>query len=415
MQQDAALTGEEIEAVADAVEAVLRRRVADPALVEDLRQETILKLGRVRDRLVPESVVPYAVTIAKNLVIARVRSQSAEERSLARVGQSVPGDDPAELVVRRAEIAAVNRALAELSEGDRDVLIAHVVDERDTASLAEELGATPGGVAARLSRTRARMRVEYLLAARGISLPTATCMPVLLALSAADRRRQAAIGSGAHLVDCETCADLAPPLVERRRNIAAILPIPGLVPLAGTLRRWIGSHPVISASSAGTVVVGGAVVAAAALGGGGEPAAAPRTTSPPTTTTPAPPPPTAPPTVVVDGQPLGSPGLDPDLGGEQGAGVTVDSAVVVDVPANEGFWVDAGSGRRLWVQMVQTGSESPLDVGVDQRVSFGGRLVAHEPGYAETQGVAPEEGAAELDGAGAHVEVPVSDVRVEQP
>ncbi len=100
MQQDAALADDEIEAVAEAVDAVLRRRLGDPSLVEDLRQETILKLGRVRDRLGPESVVPYAVTITKNLVIARARSKAAEERSLARVGPSVPGDDPAELVVR---------------------------------------------------------------------------------------------------------------------------------------------------------------------------------------------------------------------------------------------------------------------------------------------------------------------------
>ncbi len=409
MEHDADLADDEIDAVAAAVEDVLRRRVGDPSLVEDLRQETILKLSRARERLGPESVVPYAVTIAKNLVIARARSQSAEERSLARVGHELPGDDPAELVVRRAEIAAVNRALAELSDIDRDVLISHVVDERDTASLAEELGATSGGVAARLARTRARMRVEYLLAARSVSLPTTACMPVLLALSSADRRRQAAIGSGAHLVDCETCADLAPPLVERRRSIAAILPVPFLAPLFGTLRRWVASHPAISVTSAGTVAVGGALAAAAVLGGGGEPAAAPRTTTTTTTATTSTAPP--PPTVAIDGQPLGSPALDPNLGNEQGATVTVDRAIVVDVPADEGFWLDGGGGRRLWVQLV-TGGESPLQIKAGQRLSFVGGLVGHAPGYAETQGVAPEDGAAALDRAGAHLEARESDIRV---
>jgi hypothetical protein len=202
-------------------------------------------------------------------------------------------------------------------------------------------------------------------------------------------------------------------LVERRRNIAAFLPVPALAPVAGAFRRWVGSHPAISASSAGAVVVGGAVAAAALVGGGGEPAAAPRPTTTPTTvaSTPAPSPPTVPPTVVVDGQPLGSPGVDPDLGNEQGARVTVDRAVVLDVPADEGFWIDGGGGRRLWVQLL-IGAESPLQVEAGQRVSFAGSLVAHGPGYAATQGVAPE-GAAELDGAGAHVEVRVPDLRVE--
>jgi hypothetical protein len=40
---------------------------------------------------------------------------------------------------------------------------------------------------------------------RRVELPTARCQPVLLALSAGDRRRQLALDAGGHLMQCPTC------------------------------------------------------------------------------------------------------------------------------------------------------------------------------------------------------------------
>jgi serine/threonine-protein kinase RsbT len=94
------------------------------------------------------------------------------------------------------------------------VLVAHEVEGRDTRQLADDLESTPGAVAAQLNRSRAKLRVEYLIEMGG-EPPGRACRPVLLALSAGDRRRQAEVDAGYHLLDCDFCAALSGPLFER--------------------------------------------------------------------------------------------------------------------------------------------------------------------------------------------------------
>jgi anti-sigma regulatory factor (Ser/Thr protein kinase) len=77
---------------------------------------------------------------------------------------------------------------------------------------------TPGAVAAQLARARARLRVEYLLELEPTKPPSGRCRPVLLALSAGDRRRQRELDAGGHLLGCGWCARLSEPLLDRRRT-----------------------------------------------------------------------------------------------------------------------------------------------------------------------------------------------------
>ena len=111
--------------------------------------------------------------------------------------------------------AAVAEALGRLGERDRETLLAHEVAGRDTRSLADDLGLSPGAVAAQLNRTRARLRVEYLLALEQVETPSDRCRPVLLALSGGDRRRQREVGAARHLLECDLCARVSGPLMER--------------------------------------------------------------------------------------------------------------------------------------------------------------------------------------------------------
>ena len=62
---------------------------------------------------------------------------------------------------------AISEALTRLSERERATLLAHEVAGQDTKSLGSDLGLTAGAVAAQLNRSRARLRVEYLLAVHG--------------------------------------------------------------------------------------------------------------------------------------------------------------------------------------------------------------------------------------------------------
>ncbi|MDP8976286.1 MAG: hypothetical protein M3N28_07990 [Actinomycetota bacterium] len=107
-------------------------------------------------------------------------------------------------------------ALASLSEAERRAVLAHEVEGVNTATIAAGDRSTPGAVAARLARTRAKLRVDYLVAYRRVRLPTSECHGVLVAVSAGDRRPQSSLGAAEHLVTCSTCAELAPILVERR-------------------------------------------------------------------------------------------------------------------------------------------------------------------------------------------------------
>ena len=109
----------------------------------------------------------------------------------------------------REEREAVSQALARLSRRDRDTLLAHEVSGQDTKSLAQELGSTAGAVAAQLNRSRARLRVEYLLALERVEPASDRCRPVLLAISGDDRRRQREVDAGRHLMECEVCARLS--------------------------------------------------------------------------------------------------------------------------------------------------------------------------------------------------------------
>src|SRR4029453_12856016 len=61
--------------------------------------------------------------------------------------------------------------------------------------------------------------------------PTTLCRPVLLALSAGDRRRQRDLDAGGHLLACTWGARLRGPLLDRRRTAA----------VAGEVRIPIGS------------------------------------------------------------------------------------------------------------------------------------------------------------------------------
>ena len=126
---------------------------------------------------------------------------------------------PEDGVLQHEEKAAVAAALARLAPGERDILLAHEVHGEDTATLAASERSTPGAIAARLSRTRAKLRVEYLLAHERAEPPTDRCRPVLLAFSAGDRRRQRELDAGGHLLSCDFCARLSGPLLDRLATV----------------------------------------------------------------------------------------------------------------------------------------------------------------------------------------------------
>jgi serine/threonine-protein kinase RsbT len=197
------------------VRRVVSARVPDPATADDLVQETLVRVLAAAGRIEPGMLEPYAIVTARNVVTSMWRERDRHRRHQHRMLDLREEEPPEADLVTQEERAAVAEALNRLPEHERDALLAHEVAGRDTRSLAQDLGSSAGAVAARLNRTRARLRVEYLLALDGIEPPTPRCRAVLLALSSGDRRRQQEVDAARHLLECDTCARLSPPLLER--------------------------------------------------------------------------------------------------------------------------------------------------------------------------------------------------------
>jgi serine/threonine-protein kinase RsbT len=171
-----------------------------------------------RQRLEPQTLAPYAVVTARNLTRSLAASESRSKRHAHRLIDLREPMLPEEEALRREESRAISNALGKLPQQDREALVAHEVEGTDTTTMAANRDSTPGAVAAQLSRARARLRVEYLLELEQSEPPTARCRPVLLALSAGDRRRQRDLDAGGHLLACAWCARLSEPLLDRRRT-----------------------------------------------------------------------------------------------------------------------------------------------------------------------------------------------------
>jgi RNA polymerase sigma factor (sigma-70 family) len=202
------------------VRRVVAARVRDPHLVDDLVQETLARMMVVGARVEADTLVPYAIVTARNLIASHAERQSRDRRKAHLVVDVGADPTPEDEVLDEERRSVVDRALRRLPPRERDLLVAHEVEGADTASLAASRGSTAGAIAAQLSRSRAKLRVEVLLAQETGEPPTDRCRPVLIALSSGERRRQQQLDCTGHLLECEFCAALSPALLERRSAAA---------------------------------------------------------------------------------------------------------------------------------------------------------------------------------------------------
>lgn len=401
-------------AVVDGAEAIELGRAATRAALtrgcsrdaaEDVAQETLARVFIAADRLDPSARLPFAVTTARNLAVDGHRATVRDRRNRHRLLDPAEAPQPEEATIAGERAAALGRALAGLDAADRQVLVAHS-DGMSTAELAEREASTPGAIAARLARSRARLRLDYVLALRKARLPFPACRPVLLAISASDTRRQRALATADHLAQCPTCAELVPPLAQRRSTLAGIATVPLVMlgAVGGKIAR-LSQQPAAQASAAVGVV--GAVGTAAVIGAGGSHHAAPRPVAapPPVAASPAPPAPPASPAPVRTAAWLrGSNGATlslADVSRLSGQRIVARRAPVQSVVAHLGFWIGT-PGNRIYVHITsQQGLGSPIRKG--STVSFKGVLAPHRPGFAASDGVQGAEGRQELDVMGVHI------------
>ena len=398
------MTAQEVWAVEPVLRRVIAARVSDDAAVDDLVQDALEHLLKARGRLAQELMVPYGVVTARNLAASHGRKLRRSDALKPRLVDLVQPESPDEVVLRSEERAAITAALARLPEEERQSLVDHELGGTPVAVLTKD-GRSVGATRVRLARSRAKLRVEYLLALRDIQLPSADCRSTLLALAGGDQARQRSAATGRHLFRCETCASLSEPLVERRRGLAVLVPVVMLRRLLHITR----SHPVISAAAAAATAGSVAVAVVLAAGGAPPPAVASTPTPAATVSAPPAPTPTTPPSpLTVDGRALPGGGVSfAYLVGQQ---AVARRALVVAVVAHNGFWISSGGANRVWVELV--GPLRPLRVMVGEHVSFVAVVVSQPPGYAAAAGVDETEGAATLTAEGAHIAVPTTAIVV---
>ncbi len=397
--QTAVASAHEVIAAEPVIRRVVAARAANPADVDDLVQDCLERLLAARVRLVPEAVLPYAVVTARNLVSSHAKSAMRRAAAAPRVIDPAEPDRPEDVLLAGEARRAMTSALGQLPAHERrDLLAYYDVDPAD--------GNAPearGALRVRMSRTRAKLRLEYLLAFRHVELPTPLCRRVLLAISAGDTRRQREARAGQHLLDCETCAALSEPLDRRSAALTAIA-VPGalLAWTAGKAR----AHPLYAA---GSVAAGTAVVAAAVFL---LPASPPSAKPVPVPSSPS----ASPPAEVishlsVDGRPVSDAAARQSLRSLIGDAADASGVSVVAAVTRNGFWI--GTARaRIWVQLV--GPLRTFQVRAGDRVRFTGRVTGNSRAYPASIGLTSRGDAGLLSRQGAHLVVNTTKISVQQ-
>jgi RNA polymerase sigma-70 factor, ECF subfamily len=133
---------------------------------EDIAAETFAVAFGQRDRFDPGrgALRPWLFGIATNLVARHRRKEARHYRALARAVDLPAAGSHEDQVV--ADVAAqcvapqLVRALAELSPGERDVVLLVALSQLSHAEVAQALGISAGTVGSRLSRARKRLHLS---------------------------------------------------------------------------------------------------------------------------------------------------------------------------------------------------------------------------------------------------------------
>jgi len=145
----------------------LQQRCSDPALVDDVLQDTFVSIWRSAGRFRGSDVGAWIWTIAARRLVDSLRSASAHGRLLSRLGLGRPPLEPSaeDQVLIAIAHGDLLDALNRLSPDMRAVMQAVVLDGLTTAEASDLLGIPRNTVKTRAMRARRQLRRE--LAALG--------------------------------------------------------------------------------------------------------------------------------------------------------------------------------------------------------------------------------------------------------
>jgi len=148
----------------DLLQLKLRVRIRSAQLIEDIRQETLLRvLQIVRTRGVdhPERFGAFVSAVCNNVLMEQVRAESRHDHWESEpevTDETVDLDAPLVTQERRRQVESV---LAELPGKDRDLLRGFFLEDRERAQLCQQYGVTEEYLRVLLHRAKTRFRSMY--------------------------------------------------------------------------------------------------------------------------------------------------------------------------------------------------------------------------------------------------------------
>jgi RNA polymerase sigma-70 factor (ECF subfamily) len=156
-----ALDREQLAAQYGWVRAVARNLVRDPWGAEDVTQETLLAALSAPPPDVPDDqrLRAWLGRVAFNLSRLGVRQGARRRAREVRVARAEALPSVSDELESRASVHALSRAIAELAEPDRRVVLLRYFDALSTSEIAEHMGVSELAVRKRLWRARNKLRV----------------------------------------------------------------------------------------------------------------------------------------------------------------------------------------------------------------------------------------------------------------
>lgn len=224
--------------------------VGNPEDAQDALQNTMMKVLRAlpgEERRI--ELKPWLYRIAHNEAVDLLRRRR-ESRELD-VEQVAPGYGLAEDVATRERLRRLIADLGELPERQREVLVMRELGGLDFEEIATALDTS--GAVARQTLYEARQSLRQMEEGREMS-----CATVTRALSDGDGRVMRRRDVRAHLRACADCRAFRDDVDSRRRDLAALSPLPA-VAAAGMLQGLLGgSHGATGGGLAATLGGGAA-------------------------------------------------------------------------------------------------------------------------------------------------------------
>jgi RNA polymerase sigma-70 factor (ECF subfamily) len=151
----------------------LRTKLRSPQLIEDVRQETFLRVlqtvGKGNGVQSPEKLGAFVNSVCNNVMMEGIRT-STRLRQMSEDEPEIVDEtaDPTENVVAQERRKLVARMLAELAPKDRNLLMQLYLEERDKDEICRDMHVNAEYLRVLIHRAKARCRTILNKASTGV-------------------------------------------------------------------------------------------------------------------------------------------------------------------------------------------------------------------------------------------------------